>query len=160
MRNGSVQQANFDDAYEVGKHLRKCDYDELFASTGRDPVHTTVQSFEACPEDCFIFRWERNSQPLAIWGCVPGSDGVAVPWMVAVPDAMRFPREIITISKRFTRQWNDRYHLLVNFVDARNATSIRWLKSMGYSFIQLHEEYGFAKIPFYEFVRIKPCANQ
>ncbi len=161
MRNGCVQKANFEDAWDVGQHLRRGDYDELYAATGTDPVHTVVKSFEAHPESCYIFRWDKNDAPLAIWGCVPAFvNGLAVPWMVATPDAMRYPREIITISREFTKEWNDQYPLLVNYVDARNKISIRWLKSMGYSFIQLHAEYGFAKIPFWEFVRINPCVHQ
>ena len=38
-----------------------------------------------------------------------------------------------------------------NFVDARNAAYIRWLKRLGFRFVRLHEHYGLAKQPFWEF---------
>ena len=39
-------------------------------------------------------------------------------------------------------------------VDARNELHIKWLKFMGFKFIQRHENFGVAKLPFYEFLRI------
>ena len=42
----------------------------------------------------------------------------------------------------------------MNYVDARNITSIKWLKHLGFVLIKRVEEFGVGKKPFYEFVRI------
>ena len=58
-----------------------------------------------------------------------------------------------------TRQWvddmNERYQMLFNYVDARNEVTIRWLKHLKFEFPKLIEDYGFEKIPFYLFMRVR-----
>ena len=47
-----------------------------------------------------------------------------------------------------------KYKVLYNFVYAENDSAIKWLKSLGFTFIQYHEHYGMQGKPFYEFLRI------
>ena len=50
---------------------------------------------------------------------------------------------------------NNDYPLLLNYVHADNTVSKRWLKSLGFQFIDLIKEHGVGREPFYQFVRIK-----
>ena len=56
------------------------------------------------------------------------------------------------------RKWVDSllktYEVLYNYVYAENTSAIKWLKALGFTFINLHPEYGHLNKPFYEFVRI------
>ncbi len=154
MRNGTVLDADAANAAEVSRGLRLCDYNELYAATGRNPMEVVMESFRATPGDCYVFRYRGTGRPVSIFGCGAGSKGTGVPWMVSTPDVKHCAREVIVLGNRYTNMWQNKYPLLVNYVDARNEASMRWLKALGYSFIRLHEHYGAARIPFYEFVRI------
>ena len=44
--------------------------------------------------------------------------------------------------------------ILYNHVYAENVSAIKWLKALGFTFINFHPEYGHLNKPFYEFVRI------
>ena len=45
-------------------------------------------------------------------------------------------------------------NVLYNCVYAENRSAIKWLKTLGFTFVKLHPEYGHMKKPFFEFVRI------
>lgn len=155
MRKGSVFDATVADAEEVGRNLRLSDYNELRAATGKNPMDVCIQAVVQSPGRCYSWHVVGGG-PICLWGVAPAPiEGVGVPWMFGTADMRHFPREVVTFGKPYTKKWNEMYPLLVNFVDVRNETSIRWIRALGYSFIKLHKEYGFAKIPFYEFVRIK-----
>ena len=46
------------------------------------------------------------------------------------------------------------YTILYNVVYAENVAAMKWLESLGFKFIEYHEEYGVHKKPFYQFMRI------
>ena len=56
------------------------------------------------------------------------------------------------------REWVDNllttYNMLYNYVYAENTSAIKWLKTLGFTFINYHKEYGTSNKPFYEFLRI------
>ena len=56
------------------------------------------------------------------------------------------------------REWVDSllksYKVLYNFVYAENDSAIKWLKALGFTFVNYYEKYGEQEKPFYEFLRI------
>jgi hypothetical protein len=50
------------------------------------------------------------------------------------------------------------YTLIGNVIDERNRVHLRWLKWMGFTFVQRIPEYGVQHRPFLEFIKI--CATQ
>ena len=54
-------------------------------------------------------------------------------------------------SKRLTKEMNKKYTILTNSVDAEYTTAIKWLKFLGFTFINKHNNWGKT---FLEFVRI------
>ena len=51
------------------------------------------------------------------------------------------------------KQWHKRFDLLYNWVDARNKVHVKWLRWLGFIFINKH--HNDQGIPFYEFVKVK-----
>ena len=45
--------------------------------------------------------------------------------------------------------------MIWNYVDARNVVHIKWLKWLGFTIINKHNQFGIGRIPFYEFVKIR-----
>jgi hypothetical protein len=74
--------------------------------------------------------------------------------MVATDELLEYQMKFLRRSRIYIELIQQEYPLLHNVVDARNELHIKWLKWMGFKFIQLHEEYGVEKRPFYEFIRI------
>jgi len=54
-------------------------------------------------------------------------------------------------TKRLTKELNKKYSILTNSVDAEYTVAIKWLKFLGFTFINKH---NYGGKPFLEFVRI------
>ena len=61
---------------------------------------------------------------------------------------------MLPVAAKWVEEKVDQYSLLLNYVDADNTVSMKWLKSLGFKFIKLLD-YGVGQKPFYQFVRIK-----
>ena len=78
-------------------------------------------------------------------------------WMVGTDELFKKKADRLFLIQD-GKLWVDRmlksHSLLYNFVYAENKPAIKWLKALGFSFINFHPRYGTFKKPFYEFVRI------
>ena len=77
------------------------------------------------------------------------------PWLLGTDKLIDTKKEFIPQAKEWVERINGDYPLLLNYVHADNAVSIKWLKSLGFEFIKYIKEYGVGRQPFYQFVRIK-----
>lgn len=73
-----------------------------------------------------------------------------IPWMLATPRAEEFTRDFIIEGRRWVGEMLERYGHLVNYVDARNTKSIRWLRKLGFR-IHEPEPFGVQQLPFHKF---------
>ena len=80
--------------------------------------------------------------------------------MLASPvvTSTKWRRDFLHTSRILVEEWQKRFPILQNFIDARNVTHIRWLRWLDFTFISRREQHGPFGLPFYEFVRIVPCA--
>lgn len=156
-----VRLATLEDAYSLAPRLRKQDVAEIAAYTGEDPF-TALRDGLMFSTVCNALV--RNGKPIAMGGVgplpIPGVKGVGAVWLLGSDEIADIQVEFL----RMSRGWVDAMHgsdypLLMNFVDARNARHIKWLKWCGFTFLRKHAEFGVAKKPFYEFVRLQ-CARQ
>jgi RimJ/RimL family protein N-acetyltransferase len=142
-----------EDVYVLAPKLRKQDIDELEASSGLDPMEALSYSFHGEGESNSIIA--PDGEVIGMFGVGPTLDPlVGVPWLLASPRLPEVSREFIPQSLEWVKQKNEEYPMLYNAVDVRNTVAIRWLRYLGFTFIQRIEEYGIGKKPFYEFVRI------
>jgi hypothetical protein len=71
--------------------------------------------------------------PVALFGIGPTLEkGVGVPWLVATKEIERHPVRFYRISKKLFPSLAEGYERLVNWVDARNTLSLRWLAWLGF----------------------------
>ena len=77
------------------------------------------------------------------------------PWLLGSDKLPETKKVMLPVSARWVEEMNTSHPLLLNYVHAENTVSIKWLKSLGFQFINLVKEYGVGKEPFYQFVRIK-----
>ena len=95
---------------------------------------------------------DDNDNPIGLCGVI--SDGCI--WMVATDELFTNKKYKIQLIRE-GRKWVDNllksYKILYNVVYAENESAIKWLKTLGFTFVKLHPEYGHMKKPFFEFVR-------
>jgi len=148
------------DARALAPYLRKEDRDEIMAAVGLTPLQA-LPLCAAVSDPCWSMIGDDGAI-IGMFGVAPTHDELSgAVWMLAA-DALTQPRHAFQFLRQ-CRQWVDemqaRFPLLYNFVDARNTVHIRWLRWCGFTFINKHPEWGHEKRPFFEFVRIQPCAS-
>lgn len=146
-----------DDAHKLAPRLRELDRQELQAAHGKNPLCGLLSCLEisaTCLTGC-----DGVGEPIMMFGLNPHPGGVAaIVWMLATP-------EIETLSNakslaRYTESWlemaNEEHPILYNTIDERHTVNIRWLKRVGFQFINRRMVAGR---PYLDFVRIKQCAG-
>ena len=139
----------------VADGMRQADVEEVKAQSGLTPRESLLYSFFMSSPCMTIVS--RHGDPIGMWGVVPEGQTAGRIWMLGrdemltdVHDKWEFLRQ----SRIHLANLHAMYPVLFNFVDARNAVHLRWLRWMGFTFISRNDNYGPEKRTFYEFVRI------
>lgn len=135
----------------LAPRLRQADQDEIKALAGVTPEEALAVSFQSSTHR-YTADWE--GEPIIMFGAGPVIDGAGAVWLLGTDMVKTVRVPFLRESKRCLAGLHKDYPLLFNYVDARNTLHIRWLKWLGFKFINLHPKFGVARIPFYEFVRI------
>ena len=155
-----LRAASGSDIAHVGSQLRAADLAEIQAAhgTGVDPQRIVLQAARA--SDLALAAIAHDGEPIALLGVAPISlvSGEGAPWMLGTERVFQEPRAALLLGRRMTTAWAERYRLLQNWVDARNALSIRWLRKIGFT-IHPAEPHGALGLPFHRFTRVHLMAG-
>ena len=72
------------------------------------------------------------------------------PWLLATPQIEEIGLSFLRQSRGYVKQMLNQHSFLENWVDARNVTSIKWLKWCGFSFDD-PAPFGVEQLPFHRF---------
>ncbi len=142
------------DADELQGRLREADLRELEAlgTAPRSALHAGLEH----PQFCYTVLAE--DEVVAMFGVAPmvGNPSIGVPWLLSDDKflklfSFRFLRRCMTYVNRM----NDLYPTLVNWVDARNESAIRWLYWCGFKFLNAIPPPNYPVGLFIPFVRYK-----
>lgn len=130
--------------------MRAGDAAELAASHPGDPHEALRHALAISPH-----RWALDVDgKLALLGgvaVVSLLDGVGSPWLLGT-NVLNTKGGVLT---RVCLAYRDLalglFPTLVNYVDARNTTSIRWLRRLGFALAADPVPYGPRRMPFYRF---------
>ena len=96
-----------------------------------------------------------DGDPVAMFGVCPASLllGRGIPWMVGSRrlDEMALKRALLREAVSVVRGWQARYDFLLNFVDDRNTSAIRWLRWLGFTVSSETQPIGEDGMPFRTF---------
>ena len=144
-----------DDVAYVAEGMRRPDVEEVMAQSGLTPHQSLLYSF-FMSKPCMTIVG-RHGRAIGMWGVVPDGSTAGRIWMLGrcemltdVADKWEFLRQ----SRIHLADLQSKYPVLFNFVDARNTVHLRWLRWMGFTFINQHNDFGPQQRTFYEFVRI------
>ena len=142
-----------DDVYVLYPKIREVDVEEVKATIGLDINDGLMASYLTSDETFTMVA--DDSDLLGMFGISKTADPmISVVWMLCTERLQKYSKTFIKLSKQWVIEQNKKHSILMNYVDARNITSIKWLKHLGFVLINRVEEFGVGKKPFYEFVRI------
>ena len=145
--------AKADDVYVLYPKIREVDVEEVKATIGLDINDGLMASYLTSDETFTMVA--DDSDLLGMFGISKTADPmISVVWMLCTERLAQYSKSFIKLSKQWVIEQNKKHSILMNYVDARNITSIKWLKHLGFVLINRVEEFGVGKKPFYEFVRI------
>jgi hypothetical protein len=127
----TVRKATREDAAIIGAQLRAADAAEMQALGYDDPVKAVLQSFDDSVE-CWVGF--ADGAPLAIVGYAVAHviSREAYPWIVTTHHVDSHKIAFARASKKFVPMLRAEFATLENWVDARYATCVDWLKWLGF----------------------------
>ena len=106
-----------------------------------------------------VFAVLYDGEPVAMFGCNKLTDEIGGAWLLATDGIYSNKRDFIIKSREMLDLFHTRYDYLTNFIDTRNTTSIKWLRSMGWVTVQQLPEYGVGRKPFVQMLSHRGVTN-
>ena len=148
---GYLRKSKLKDFKFVVENMREMDRLETYYQTDMTPEDALSVTFLGSQINMTIAS--DDDEPIGLCGVF--KDGCI--WCIATDELFDNKKYRIQLI-RHGREWVDKllesYKILYNYVYAENTSAIKWLKALGFTFVKLHESYGYQKKPFYEFLRI------
>jgi hypothetical protein len=137
------------DLDELAANMRPADRDEITASNGAD-IRRTLGFSLLLSVNAFAVRSEEGL--LCVFGTAAHSllDDTGAIWMLGTPIVDKHPRTLSRVTRRYVAEMLRIFPILANWVDARNAASIKLLRWCGFT-IGEPEPYGVRGLPFHRF---------
>lgn len=150
------RDARAEDAAVLAADLREADLQELRAMHGDWASIEVVLADGIARSSGTCWAAFLGDQMLMLGGAAPGAQGVlsidqGVPWMLASDAMARRGGALTAAARRYLALMHARYPFLANYVDARHAASIRWLKRLGFTVADQAMPAGPYGMPFHSF---------
>lgn len=137
------------DAAELFANLRASDLAECRAYGYPDIAASIASSVD---RSALCWTGLVGGELAAIFGAAPVNmlAGIGSPWMLGTPVLDRHQRILVRRTPEYISRMLKTFPHLVNYVHAKNTTSVRWLRRLGFT---LHEAvpYGPLGEPFHPF---------
>jgi len=148
-----VFPVSVDEAESIAAIVREADVDEITGALGIDMVHGLRMCFGG---SCKASKIVVAGQVVAVFGDAihDAQQSIGVPWLISTVHVQRRARSFLKVCKPEVQEMLDRHSRLINYVDARNSSAIRWLKWLGFRFGEA-VPYGPKGLPFYQFEMTK-----
>lgn len=144
-----IRPASFTDVDPIASRMREADRREVWAVGLLTPERALAESLRFSNRAWTLLIEDR---PAAMWGCSSQSalTRTGSVWMLATDDLAIIPIRAVQESRRSIKTMLQLFDVLVNWVDARNELSIRWLRWLGAEF-DAPRPFGALGLPFMRF---------
>lgn len=142
--------ADYSHIDHIARNMRQCDRQEIWAASHELPHESLEQALSASP---YAQTAMLDGVPCAMYGVAVANfmDDIGAPWMLATDDLEVWSLWFLKRSIRVIREMLDCCPHLFNYVDARNVTSIKWLKWLKFNVSEEPEVWGQECLPFHRF---------
>jgi len=152
MLDPNVRPVRPDDAALIAANLKADDRQELEAIHGENVGSLIPLALQWAHK---TLAWGPEGAPKALFGVAGDpAEGVGYIWALSTPDILTDWRRVHRATPAILDHLGEGFSLLANIKDARHRHHIRWLRSLGFTFIATHTV-GPQGLPFHEFVRIQ-----
>lgn len=154
MTEYAIRDATVDDLEFFAANMRQADKDEAVAQTGMHPSMALGMAF-GISDYCKVGT--ADGVPVCIFGVsdVGGlCESIGSPWLNGTDELPKHARAFARRNIPVVEAMNERYHRLINYVDARNKMAIRWLKWLGFDIME-PVNYGPYQMMFHPFERVR-----
>ena len=153
-----LRKSELTDAEKLAPHIReedKLEVRSIFKEEDRSMVDLLKECIESSTPAITV---EEDDRVIMMFGVSEyGDPDCGLVWLLGTDDIKRlwvpFLRQshywsnaLFNISKKC---------LLFNRVCSKNELHVRWIKWLGFSFVQRLDNYGHFGLPFYEFCKLK-----
>ena len=160
-QNVSIRDADECDCAWVAKHMRKADITEVFRASGWGPLEALDHALEVSArcmslvvDDAAIAIFGISSSTVGRFGH-EGEYGAI--WMLGTDQLVKKQKIMMQLAKPLIVVLSEGYVAIGNYVDSENTVHIAWLKRMGFSFIDVVDNFGpTGDCKFLQFVRLDP----
>lgn len=140
------------DIEHVASQLRPADRDELIASAGPQVAPLDILARAVMNATQCWTATAQDHEPCMVFGVNPLDllSGMGAPWALATERVFEYPGALVQSGRRYIATMSQHHPHLLNFVDARNTRSVRWLRRMGFR-IHPAQPHGALRLPFHKF---------
>ena len=145
-----IVPAHTDHIFWLAENMRQADVDEVAAEGGRGPYAALRDSLNA---SAAAWTGLVNDEPVCVFGVSPTDilGGTGSPWLLGTDKVERYAVTFLRLNKKYVAKMLELFPHLVNYVDVRNETSIRWLRWLGFKLDSAPVPYGMFGMPFFRF---------
>jgi hypothetical protein len=129
-RKYQIIQAQAEHVLAMRDRIRQADIDELWATSKSTPE---VAMHNGLSMSSHVWVMTADGVPLCMFGVVPASESIGVPWLVGTVDLERHAMAFLRLSIKYVKRMSSTYNHLINFIDDRNVIAISWLKWLGFT---------------------------
>lgn len=133
----------------IAINMRMADKREIWAQSLSRPHN----SLEYCRASS-VKSWcgLADGEPVVVFGVAPYSmmGGIGSPWLLGTDAIEKHAVKFLRDCRFYVSEMMQGFDILRNYVDARNTTSIQWLKWMGFDILDI-EHHGAFNLPFHKF---------
>ena len=140
-------------ARQLARTMRQADVDEIWASGRLLPLEALMSSFVVSREPR---AWLVDGFCVCMFGVAQHTflSTRGVPWLLTGEGLEHNARRFMRGSREFVEEQMEKFDILVNQVDARHETAIRWLKWLGFT-LEEAKPFGPDHMPFHRFTMTK-----
>ena len=149
----TIRKSQRQDCYTLSKSIRSADVQEIFASSGKNPIQVLLRAYLCSYNYCYTILLDNKI--VGMFGVSKLRDAIGSPWLLGSNLLTKYPYSFQKKSKEYLENFMTDFKILFNYIDKRNTISIRWLKMLGFKFTNLITEYGYQQKPFYEFIKVR-----
>jgi hypothetical protein len=138
----------------LAKNMRVSDVNEVWASSMSTPMESLTRAF-SLSSDGDIWTGLIGEEVVCMAGVVsiPNLNRCGSPWLLGTDLVDKHGLRFLRNSPKFLNTLHAKYDHLVNFVDARNTTAIKWLRWLGFT-IHSAQSHGKLGLPFHRVTMI------
>lgn len=145
-----VRASKQEDVDYLANNLREEDRREVLASHGS--TTKALQDGLDNSEECWTFEVADTKEIAGMYGLGRLDSMTACPWLLTSPAINKVWLPFLKGSRKWVKEVNNKYPLLVNYCDEDYTVAIKWLQFVGFTFIN---RVSVNNKPFLECVRIK-----